>query len=73
MPKGDGTGPTGEGRGTGRGLKKGGGKGSMGGFGLGSGDNCVCPSCGKTASHQKGVPCMQVKCPNCGSNMTRNQ
>ena len=39
--------------------------------GLGSGGNCVCPSCGKSAAHQRGVPCTRVKCPNCGSAMTR--
>ena len=48
-----------------------GGRGRMGGFGLGPGGECVCPDCGKTAPHQRGVPCYQIKCPKCGSQMTR--
>ncbi len=78
MPRGDGTGPTGGGPGTGRGMGGGmgggtgaGGRGRMGGFGLGAGGNCVCPSCGKKISHRQGVPCTQVKCPGCGAAMTR--
>mgnify|MGYP006287495215 CR=1 FL=1 len=75
MPRGDGTGPVGGGPGTGRGMGgmsgTGGGRGRMGGMGLGAGGNCVCPNCGKKASHQRGVPCYQVKCPACGTAMTR--
>ena len=33
--------------------------------------NCVCPKCGKTVPHQRGVPCLQVTCPDCGTAMTR--
>ena len=77
MPGGDGAGPTGGGPGTGRGMGmgrgQGQGRGRMGGFSLGTGGSCVCPSCGKTAAHQRGVPCTQIKCPNCGNNMTRAQ
>ena len=81
MPRGDGTGPMGAGPGTGRGIGGGGGMGRglmrglmgglRGGFGLGAGGNCVCPRCGKTVPHQRGVPCTQMKCPGCGAAMTR--
>jgi len=73
MPRGDGTGPRGQGPGTGRGMGmgRGQGRGRMGGYAAGPGGNCVCPSCGKTASHRVGVPCNQIKCPNCGAAMTR--
>jgi hypothetical protein len=77
MPRGDGTGPTGQGPGTGRGMGRGGGQGGGGGrgrgggFAMGPGGNCVCPSCGTTAPHQVGVPCNQQKCPKCGQMMTR--
>jgi hypothetical protein len=48
-----------------------GGRGRMGGFGAGPGGECVCTSCGHTVPHQRGVPCYQMKCPKCGSPMTR--
>jgi len=47
------------------------GRGRMGGFGMGLGGNCICPKCGATAVHQRGMPCTQQKCPKCGSIMTR--
>jgi hypothetical protein len=73
MPRGDGTGPAGQGPGTGRGAGqgRGGGQGRMGGRALGPGGKCVCPKCGATAAHVRGVPCIQVKCPKCGTAMTR--
>ena len=73
MPRGDGTGPMGAGAGTGRSLgrSQGVGLGRMGGTGLGTGGDCVCPHCGQHASHQRGVPCNQLKCPACGTEMTR--
>ena len=73
MPRGDGTGPAGQGPGTGQGsgMGQGGGRGRMGGFALGAGGNCVCPKCGKTVAHQRGVPCTGLKCPACGATMTR--
>ena len=77
MPRQDGTGPRGQGPGTGRGRGRGvgagqgQGRGRMGGFAMGPGGNCVCPSCGHTAAHQVGVPCNQIKCPKCGQLMTR--
>lgn len=74
MPRGDGTGPPGGGgRGTGTGRGGGGGGGRGGGFALGPGGNCICPSCGTTAAHTRGVPCSQTKCPRCGAMMTRQR
>jgi hypothetical protein len=73
MPRGDGTGPYGQGPGTGRGLGRGGGRGRMGGNrpGAGPSGNCVCSSCGTKIPHQAGVPCYDVGCPKCGAKMTR--
>jgi hypothetical protein len=71
MPRGDGTGPTGAGPGTGRGLGRGGGRGRMGGTGAGPQGYCVCPNCGKKMEHQIGVPCYDMQCPDCGTNMVR--
>lgn len=61
MPRGDGTGPMGQGRGTGRGL----------GGGMGLGGYCRCPQCGMKVAHARGAPCTSVKCPKCGTSMIR--
>ncbi len=80
MPRGDGTGPGGMGSGIGRGMGRRGaagqGTGRLGQMGInrlgaGPGGNCVCPSCGTSVPHQVGVPCSQVKCPKCQTNMIR--
>jgi len=71
MPRGDGTGPPG-GPGPGRGLG-GGDRGRMGGSGVGTSGDRVCPQCGKTVPHQRGRPCPCVKCPDCDSPMTRQR
>ena len=75
MPRGDGTGPTGQGPGTGRGrgMGRGQGRGRMGGNrpGAGPAGFCVCPACGAKVSHQQAVPCYQINCPECGRPMTR--
>jgi len=42
-------------------------------LGLGPSGNCVCPSCGATAPHKRGVPCYDMTCPKCGAKMTRTQ
>ena len=51
----------------------GGGGGRGGGFAMGPGGNCICPSCGAKAAHPRGVPCYQQKCPKCGAPMTRER
>jgi len=76
MPRGDGTGPKGQGPGTGRGQggsQPGGGRGRMGGSRAGAGPagNCICPVCGEKTPHQAGVPCYQMACPKCGKQMVR--
>jgi hypothetical protein len=73
MPRGNGTGPAGQGPGTGGGMggRGGGGRGRMGGRGAGPGGQCVCPACGYRAAHQQGVPCIQISCPKCGKKMIR--
>ena len=35
--------------------------------GDGGADKCVCSKCGYEASHAKGKPCTEVKCPKCGT------
>ena len=76
MPRGDGTGPQGQGSGTGRGMgPRGGGRGQGGGrgggYGAGPGGDCICSNCGRRATHQLGQPCFKQKCPKCGEAMTR--
>jgi len=73
MPRGDGTGPRGQGPGTGRGMGRGqdGGRGQGGGFAAGPGGYCVCPNCGERVSHQLVTPCYEQSCPKCGTTMTR--
>jgi hypothetical protein len=75
MPRGDGTGPAGKGPGAGRGMGGGQGvrQGRGGGVAGGPGGNCVCLQCGHTVAHPQGVPCNQMKCPNCGSAMNRER
>ena len=63
MPRGDGTGP----------FSGGGGRGRGGGNrpGSGPGGKCVCPNCGATVPHQRGVPCYQISCPKSGTKMVK--
>ena len=49
----------------------GGGRGMGGGRGLGPGGECVCPNCGEKLPHERGIPCFEIKCPKCGTAMTR--
>ncbi len=74
MPRGNGTGPAGQGRGGGRGMGRavGQGRGRMGGpSAAGPGGNCVCPKCGYQEPHMVGQPCNAKTCPKCGTQMTR--
>ncbi|WP_440953666.1 DUF134 domain-containing protein [Methanococcoides sp. FTZ1] len=80
MPGKDGTGPMGQGpargqnQGQGQTQGQGCGRGFRGGKGTGTagpGGECVCPNCGHQQAHQAGVPCPQVKCPECGKTMVR--
>ena len=64
--------------GGGRGRGRGGGSGGFGrgmgrgrGFMSGAAHNCICPNCKTVVPHQRGIPCYQTICPNCGSPMTR--
>jgi hypothetical protein len=43
----------------------------QGGFAMGPVGDCVCPNCGKSLPHQKGVPCSSMQCPGCATKMTR--
>jgi len=38
---------------------------------LGSTGNCICPKCGYSKSHQRGIPCQQEKCPVCNVKLIR--
>ncbi len=73
MPNRNGTGPTGQGPGTGRGLGRGGRGRQPGGFGLGPSGECICPNCGARIPHQAGIPCYEQRCPKCGQPMTRSR
>jgi predicted Fe-Mo cluster-binding NifX family protein len=67
------------GQGSGRGMVGGGGGRGTGQGGCRQGHMrgqnksgvCVCPSCGKTMPHERGIPCFEKKCPECGTLMTR--
>ena len=59
------------GMGGGRGLGRGGGRGRMGGAAAGPGGKCICPNCGHEEQQVRGQPCMNKKCPKCGTAMTR--
>ncbi len=60
MPQGDGTGPQGQGPFTGRGAGR---------RGQGGTSECVCPKCGYSEPHKRGVPCTEKECPKCGTMM----
>ncbi len=59
--------------GDGRGLGRGGGRGRKGGGAFGPGGYCVCAKCGAKIPHQQGVKCTDVKCPECGHTMVREE
>ena len=37
------------------------------GQGLGGSKVCICPTCKKELPHDRGIPCMQTKCPECNT------
>ncbi len=39
--------------------------------GMGRGGFCICPKCNYRAPHQRGVPCQEQRCPNCGAKLLR--
>jgi hypothetical protein len=64
----------GTGSGGGQGGSSGGrcrGAGSGAGAGTGASNSCICPACGAKTPHERGIPCMQVNCPQCGKPMVR--
>ncbi|MEJ2672865.1 MAG: hypothetical protein P8168_11845 [Deltaproteobacteria bacterium] len=61
----------GQDQGTGSGQKYGCGGGRARG-GRGPQGTCICSACGHQVPHQAGVPCREVKCPQCGGAMIRN-
>lgn len=38
---------------------------------MGAGGRCICPKCGETVVHHRGVPCQEERCPACGAKMLR--
>ncbi len=59
----------GQGRGQGRDGQR---PGRMGGSSAaGPAGTCVCPQCGQTEPHERGVPCVDRRCAKCGAAMTR--
>jgi len=63
----------GQGQSGGQGQGQGGqGRGRLGGpLAGGAAGSCLCPKCGNSEPHERGVPCMQKQCPKCGAAMTR--
>jgi cation diffusion facilitator family transporter len=39
--------------------------------GKGPDGNCVCPKCGYSVPHKRGIACSNLKCPNCNVNLER--
>ncbi len=72
MPRGDGTGPAGPGKGAGYNRQPGTGRGRMRGpVNAGPDGYCECSSCGIRVKHNRAEPCSAIKCPQCGSTMVR--
>ena len=38
---------------------------------LGSGGQCICPKCETRVAHERGIPCQDERCPECGAKMLR--
>ncbi len=74
MPGGGGRGRGGGGMGRGGGQgSAGGGGGRNGGGGFGAGGNCICASCGHKEPHERGRKCTELKCPDCGRTLVREE
>lgn len=74
MPRGDGRGPAGPGFGQGanrNNAPKGGRGRNQGPLQAGPAGDCVCPNCQKRMPHNRSMPCNTIKCPDCGTLMTR--
>ena len=62
----------GRGGGRGKGRRRGGGRrGGIKRREVAADRNCICPNCGLVLPHQRGVPCFETRCPDCGAAMTR--
>ncbi len=33
--------------------------------------SCICPKCEERVSHQRGLPCQELRCLSCGAKMLR--
>lgn len=61
----------GGGTGRGQGRVRGVGRGLKGGMRMGPEGFCICPKCGHRGVHRPGAPCLEERCPSCGSAMIR--
>lgn len=61
----------GGGRGQGRGMQSG--NPGMTPVAINANDTCVCSQCGFSQPHERGVPCSEIKCPECGAAMVRGE
>lgn len=64
----------GMGQGAGQGMGQGlGGRGRRGGvLAGGPAGACICPKCGHQQTHERGRPCVEQACPQCGTSLVRS-
>ena len=60
-------------QGQGQGRGRGGGKGRNKGGAYGPGGYCICAKCNTKVPHERGAKCTQLKCPECGHTMIREE